>query len=129
MSDAVAPAKSNIFGKILSWLLKIVLALAFLAAAYFKLSSQPMMVAEFAKIGLGQGFRYVTGAIEIAGVLLLLWPATAFWGALVLICICAGALIAQVGMLHGDLVHVFILGGLACLAALLARPAALRART
>jgi putative oxidoreductase len=125
MTEIAAPAKSNLFGTILSWLLKIVLALAFLAAAAGKLSSQPMMVAEFGKVGLGQGFRYVTGGIEILGALLLLWPRTSFWGALTLLGVCAGALLAQLGPLHGDVVHVFILGGLLCIAAWLSRPAML----
>ena len=112
MIEAAASAKPNLFGAILSWLLKIVLALAFLAAAAGKLSSQPIMVAEFDKLGLGQGFRLVTGGVEILGALLLLVPRTSFWGALVLLGVCAGAFVAQIGPLHGDLVHVFLLAGL-----------------
>jgi hypothetical protein len=110
----------------LTWVLKGLLALAFLAAAAAKLSSQPMMVAEFGKIGLGQGFRYFTGATEVAGAALLLWPRSAFFGAVVLVGVCAGAFVAQVGPLHGDLIHVFVLGFLAALAAWLSRPTWLR---
>lgn len=106
------------------WGLKGLLALAFLAAAAMKLSSQPKMVAEFGEIGLGQGFRYLTGAIEVAGAALLLWPRTARLGAIALLGICAGAFIAQVSRLHGDLVHVFVLGGLLALVAWTARPGA-----
>ena len=102
--------------------IKALLSLAFLAAAYLKLSSQPRMVAEFGQIGLGQGFRYVTGAIEVVGAALLLWPRTAFFGAMTLLGICGGALLAQVGPLHGDIVHVFVLGGLLALVAWLSRP-------
>jgi len=105
------------------WVLKGLLALAFLAAAFLKLSSNPKMVAEFGEIGLGQGFRYVTGAIEVIGAVLLLWPRTAFLGALTLLGICAGAFVAQVGPLHGDVVHVFVLGGLLAVAAWFTRPA------
>jgi uncharacterized membrane protein YphA (DoxX/SURF4 family) len=111
---------------ILTWVLKGFLALVFMAAAAAKLSSQPMMVAEFGKIGLGQGFRYVTGATELAGAVLLLWPRSALFGALILLGVCAGAFVAQVGPLHGDLIHVFVLGFLAALAAWLSRPARLR---
>ncbi len=107
------------------WILKILLALAFLAAGYLKLSGNPKMVAEFGEIGFGQGFRYVTGAIEVAGSALLLWPRTAFLGAVALFGICAGALVAQVGMLHGDLFHVFVLVGLVALVAWVSRPATL----
>lgn len=104
------------------WILKALLALAFLAAAFLKLSGNPKMVAEFGEIGLGQWFRYLTGAIEVAGAGLLLWPRTAFLGALTLLGICAGALVAQIGPLHGDLIHVFVLGALLALAAWFSRP-------
>jgi len=108
------------------WVLKGLLALAFLVAAFLKLSGNPKMVAEFGEIGLGQGFRYVTGAIEVIGAALMLWPRTAFFGALTLLGICAGAFIAQIGPLRGDLVHVFVLGGLLAVVAWLSRPASLR---
>jgi uncharacterized membrane protein YphA (DoxX/SURF4 family) len=111
---------------ILVWLLKGLLALAFLAAAAAKLSSQPMMVAEFGKIGLGQGFRYVTGATEVTGSVLLLWPRSASFGALMLLGVCSGAFLAQIGPLHGDVIHVFVLGSLLLLAAWLTRPSWLR---
>ena len=111
---------------VLVWVLKGLLALAFLAAAAAKLSSQPMMVAEFGKIGFGQGFRYVTGAIEVTGSVLLLWPRPAFFGALILLGVCSGAFLAQIGPLHGDLIHVFALGSLLLLAAWLTRPSWLR---
>ena len=91
-----------------------------------KLSGQPMMVEEFGKIGFGQSFRYLTGVIELVSVGLLLWPRTAFAGALGLCGICAGAFVAQIGPLHGDLIHVFVLGGLSGLAAWLSRPNFLR---
>ena len=108
------------------WVLKGVLALAFLAAAAAKLSSQPMMVAEFGKIGFGQGFRYVTGATEVTGSVLLLWPRSAFFGALILLGVCSGAFLAQTGPLHGDIIHVVVLGSLLLLAAWLTRPSWLR---
>ena len=105
---------------------KVLVALAFLAAAGLKLSGSPKMVAEFGEIGLGQAFRYVTGGVEGAGALLLLWPRTAFVGAVILVGICTGALVAQLTVLHGDLVHVVLLGGLVILAGWLERPTALR---
>ncbi len=124
MTDSIAAPHK--FRGHLVWLLKIVVALAFAAAAFFKLSGQPKMIEEFGKIGLGQGFRYLTGAIELVCAGLLLWPRTAFYGAVGLFCVCAGALIAQIGPLHGDLVHVFVLGGLTALAGWLSRPGVMR---
>ena len=107
------------------WFIKGLVALAFVAAAYLKLSGSPHMVEEFGKVGFGQGFRYITGGIEIAGALLLLWPRSAFLGAIALLGICGGALVAQLGPLHGDVIHVFVLGALLTLIAWISRPAAL----
>jgi len=121
-----AGRKAGRWAAILGWALKCLLALAFLAAAAAKLSSQPMMVAEFDKVGLGQGFRYVTGATEVAGSVLLLWPRSAFLGAVILLGVCTGAFLARIGPLHGDLIHVFVLGALLSLAAWLTRPSWLR---
>jgi len=104
------------------WILRVLLALAFGAAAFAKLSSVPMMVAEFDKVGLGQWFRYFTGAAEVLGVMLVLWPRTTFSGALVLLAVCVGAFVAQIGPLHGDVVHVLVLGALAGLTAWMTRP-------
>lgn len=91
------------------WVLKVLLAGVFFAAAVAKLAGHPMMVSEFETIGLGQGFRIFTGVVEVVAALMLIWPATAFLGALVLLAVCAGAFVAQAGPLHGDLVHVVVL--------------------
>jgi putative oxidoreductase len=105
------------------WALTGALAAIFLLAAGLKLSGNPKMVAEFGLLGFGQGFRIFTGVVEVAGALLLLWPRTALLGAGVLLAVCVGAFIAQVGPLHGDLVHVVVLAALLALAAWLRRPA------
>lgn len=91
------------------WVLKIVVALAFGAAALAKLTGQPMMVHEFGVLGLGQWFRYFTADVELVSVVLMLIPRTSRLGALGLFGVCVGALAAQAGPLHGDLVHVFVL--------------------
>lgn len=111
---------------ILTWVLKLALAAAFGMAAVAKLTSRPDMVEHFNVIGLGPNFIYVTGAIEIGSVILLLIPPTAFLGALGLVGISLGAFIAQVGPLHGDLIHVYVLGGLALVAAWVTTPQFLR---
>ncbi len=100
---------------ILLWGVKVLVGLAFLAAAAAKLLGAPMMVQEFGVIGLGQGFRIFTGLVEIAGTGLVLWPKTSFYGGAVLVCVCIGAFFAQVLKLHSDVVHVFVLGALAAL--------------
>ncbi|MDL2409136.1 DoxX family protein [Rhizobium calliandrae] len=65
---------SNRSSNITAWILQVLLALAFVAAAGAKLASVPMMVESFEQIGLGQAFRYVTAAVEIIGALALLAP-------------------------------------------------------
>ena len=50
---------------ILSWIVAVLLALAFLGAGSAKLTSQPMMVSNFAAWGFPGWFLYVTGAIEV----------------------------------------------------------------
>jgi putative oxidoreductase len=91
------------------WAFKILVGLLFAAAGAAKLAGAPMMVQEFQAIGLGQGFRYLTGMVEIGSVVLLLVPSTSRFGALGLVGICIGALVTQIAVLQGDLVHVFVL--------------------
>jgi putative oxidoreductase len=83
------------------WTLQIVAAAAFLTAGSFKLAGYPMMVEVFDQIGVGQWFRYFTGAVEIIGGLALLVPSAAAFGA---------ALLA-ITMLCAIATHLFLIGG------------------
>jgi len=105
------------------WTLRVLLGALFLFAASMKLTSQPQMVAEFGQLGLGQWFRYVTGAIEVVGAVALLVPRTSALGALVLLMVDIGACIAQVGVLHGDWIHTVVIGALLILVIYLQRAA------
>src|ERR1700722_2247182 len=69
---------------ITGWVLQGLAAAAFLAAGGSKLAAVPAMVEMFAKLGAGQWFRYVTGALEVIGAFALLVPRAAFYGAVVL---------------------------------------------
>jgi uncharacterized membrane protein YphA (DoxX/SURF4 family) len=120
---SVSQPKPSRFATVALWIVKILVAFAFAAAAFLKLSGDPKMVTEFGEIGFGQGFRYATGIIELVGAGLMLLPRTALVGALTLIGICAGALVAQLAVLHGDLIHVFVLGGLLVVIAVRSRTA------
>jgi uncharacterized membrane protein YphA (DoxX/SURF4 family) len=79
--------------------LRILLALAFLAAGAAKLASAPAMVQIFDTLGFGQWFRYVTGVVEIAGAVALLIPSYAALGAAWL----------GITMFFGTLAHLFFL--------------------
>lgn len=85
----------------LVWGIRIVVALAFLAAGGSKLAGVAAMVELFDKIGAGQGFRLMVGAIEVFGAALLLIPRTGFPGALWL----GGTMVGAVGT------HLFLIGG------------------
>lgn len=83
------------------WTLQIVGAALFLFSGTLKLSGAPMMVQMFGAIGLGQWFRYFTGALEVISAVLLLVPSLARFGALALAVTMVGAI----------LTHLFIIGG------------------
>jgi putative oxidoreductase len=83
------------------WLTQIALAGMFLFVGGLKLTGAPELVGLFDAIGIGQWFRYVTGSIEVVSAVALLVPASAPFGALLLIPTMVGAIIA----------HLFIIGG------------------
>jgi putative oxidoreductase len=77
------------------WVLQVLLAAAFLMAGASKLAGAEMMVKQFETLGLGQWFRYLTGALEIVAAVLLLVPRWSGFGGLLLIPIMVGAAIAH----------------------------------
>ncbi len=101
-----APARYKTIGW---WALKIVVAALFIAAAAAKLAGVQQMIDEFSQIGLGQWFRHFTGVTEIMAGILLLVPATTAYAAAYLTLVCICALIAQVFVLHGDVIHAIVL--------------------
>lgn len=92
---------------------KALLTLAFLAAGFFKLTGHDMMVGTFEAIGVGQWFRYVTGAIEIAAPILLWVSGKQLIGACLLVCTMIGAALAHLLVLGPSAVPALVLGLLA----------------
>jgi uncharacterized membrane protein YphA (DoxX/SURF4 family) len=97
---------------VLTWVLRILVAGVFLSGAIMKFSGLPTMIAEFQQIGLGDWFRYFTGALELAGSVAVLLPAISAVGAMLLLVVDAGAFIAQVEILHQDWIHTIVIGTL-----------------
>ena len=91
------------------WALQIVTAAAFLMAGFGTLSGYPMMVETFDKIGIGQWFRYVTGAIEVASAILLLIPSLTPVGAALLVCTMGGAVLSHLLLIGGSPVPALVL--------------------
>jgi uncharacterized membrane protein YphA (DoxX/SURF4 family) len=83
------------------WALTIVAAAMFLLAGTLKLIGVPIEVELFTAIGIGQWFRYVTGALEVGGAIGLIVPAFAPIAALLLAAVMIGAVIT----------HLFVVGG------------------
>ncbi len=84
------------------WVLQVLAAAAFVAAGTAKLAGAALMVAVFNTVGIGQWFRYVTGAIEVVSAVLLLVPGLAAFGAVLLVCTMIGAVLTHVTILHSN---------------------------
>ena len=80
-----------------------------------KLAGAAAMVEPFAKVGLGQRFRYFTGLLEVAAGSGLLMSRYAFYAAVLLAIVMAGAFIAHVTVLGSSPaapVVLFVLTGI-----------------
>ena len=91
------------------WVTQIALAAMFLFAGGSKLVGAPAMVNLFAAIGLGQWFRYVTGAIEISAAVALLIPSAAPFGAILLVPTMFGAATANLFLGQSPIVPLVLL--------------------
>ena len=79
---------------------ELALAGIFLLVGGAKLIGRPDMVALFRDIGVGQWFRYVTGAVEVAGAALLVIPMLSGASALLLGGVMAVATLIELFVLH-----------------------------
>lgn len=96
---AIAPGKGR---TIAVWALRVVLGLIFLAVGTTKLTGTGNTVEYFAAIGWGQWFRYLTGALDIAGSVLLFVPRWTCYGAIVLACSVGTGTLISLAVLRGD---------------------------
>jgi uncharacterized membrane protein YphA (DoxX/SURF4 family) len=71
-----------------------------------------MMVQIFDHIGIGQWFRYVTGAVEVTGGILLLVPSLAAFGGLLLAVTMACAVFTHLAVIGGSPVPATMLLGI-----------------
>lgn len=81
----------------------------------------------FDTVGFGQWFRYLIGAIEVIGALLLLVQATGFLGGLLLAAIMTGGVAIHLLLIGGNPVPALVLGFLSALVAWRLRPVRLTA--
>jgi putative oxidoreductase len=104
------------------WGVRLLLVLAFGAAGGAKLAGVPQMVQVFEAIGIGQWLRYLTGAIEVAGVVLLLVPSTGFFGGLLLSATMIGGVATHLAVIGGSPVPAMVLGLLSAFVAWRLKP-------
>lgn len=93
--------------------IKALLALAFVAAGFAKLTGAEMMVATFEAVGVGQWFRYVTGVIEVGAAVLLFVPGLQAIAAGIIVCTMIGAVLTHLFILGPSAVPALALGVLA----------------
>ena len=117
-SQPLSPTQSRIV-----WGIRILLALAFGAAGASKLAGVPQMVQLFDAVGFGQWFRYLTGAVEVIGAVLLLVPATGFFGGLLLAATMVGGVATHLLLIGGNPAPAVVLGLLSAFVAWKLRPA------
>jgi uncharacterized membrane protein YphA (DoxX/SURF4 family)/quercetin dioxygenase-like cupin family protein len=109
MKERTDDQRSSRAKNVALWALQILTAAAFLMAGFAKLSGQAMMVETFDKVGIGQWFRYVTGGIEVASVILLLIPRLTPVGAALLVCTMTGAVLSHLVLIGGSPVAALVL--------------------
>lgn len=94
----------TLWGRVLNltlWALQGLTALVFLFFGASKFARhQAYWVQLFATIGIGQWFRYFTGALEVVCSILLVIPRTSAIAAILLACTMAGAILTHSFVLH-----------------------------
>ena len=98
----ISPLAVSKAANITLWVIQVLLCLGFLVAGGLKLAGDAEQVKNFALIGFGQWFRYVTGTIEIVCAIMVLIPRLARIAAMLLACVMICALIAHLTVLGID---------------------------
>jgi putative oxidoreductase len=84
----------------IDWILRLAIAIILLQTLYFKFTGHEESVVLFTKLGVEPCGRIGTGIMELIAGLLILFPATALWGALLSFALICGAI--------GS--HLFVIG-------------------
>ena len=94
--------KRTIVNVVMLWVVRVVVAAVFVFIGATKLSTNPngIWVKLFDDIGLGQWFRYFTGAMQAGGAVLMLTRWTLTLGAAMIACTMVGAAIVDAFVVH-----------------------------
>ena len=85
------------------WLPRVAVALMFISVGWEKFGEHGPWIRIFARIGLGDWFRYFTGTMQVGGALLLFVPRLVRLGAAVLACTMIGAIVTNIFILNSGL--------------------------
>jgi uncharacterized membrane protein YphA (DoxX/SURF4 family) len=78
--------------QIFLWVLRILAALIMLQSLFFKFSASEESVYIFTTVGMEPWGRIATGTAELIAAILLLWPKTTVWGAVLAAGVMSGAI-------------------------------------
>ncbi len=109
---------------LVTWVLRILAALIMLQTLYFKFTAHPQSVHLFTILGMEPWGRIGTGVLELVASLLILYPRTTGWGALLGTGLMSGAIFFHLTKLgikfDGDYVlFIYALSAFTCCAILL----------
>jgi putative oxidoreductase len=82
----MTPQTTGNVRRIITWILRILLGVTFLGIGIEKVTGTMGTIPFFDAIGWGQWFRYFSGALDMAGALLILVPRWTSLGALIITC-------------------------------------------
>lgn len=104
--------------------IRVLLTVGFGMAGAMKLMGAEFAVGMFDALGFGQWFRFVTGALEVAGAVGLWIPALRFYAAGGLVLMMIGAVLSHVFILGPSAMPATMMGVLALILAYAYRPKA-----
>lgn len=81
--------------RIASWILQIVVAAILFQTLFFKFTGAEESVYIFSTLGIEPWGRYASGFAELIACVLLLIPVTAAYGAMLSLCVIAGAILSH----------------------------------
>ena len=81
--------------KIIYWILRLMVAIILLQTLYFKFTASPESVFIFTQLGIEPWGRIGTGIIELIASILILFPKTTVYGALMAMGTMAGAILSH----------------------------------
>lgn len=85
---------------------RIAVGMTFVVIGSTKFGAHSSWIPIFQRIGLGEWFRYLAGTMQVGGGLLTIVPRTTIAGAALIACTMAGAVVADLFVLHFGLAAI-----------------------